>query len=122
MLAKSLIGAVAVLMIAVLPAAADPDNSNTLTRTLQCDNGRTVDAVFAGEAGSNFNVTVDESVFVYKSLVVDRPPIGPGGNDTVDVRGLQGLSVSEHELVTCEYVTPSGNHVTAIGFFTPLGP
>lgn len=99
------------------PAVADPDNTNTLTRRLACDNGRTVDAVFAGENGSNFNVTVDQSVFVYSQLIVDRLPLGPGGNDETTTRGLQGQS--EVRLVTCTYTTPSGTHVTAIGFFTP---
>lgn len=120
MILKAVVGALAVLVLGAAPVAADPNNSNTLQRTLECDNGRTVDAVFAGENGSNFNVTVDQSVFLYKMLSVDRPPTGPGGDDTVDVRGLQGLE--GRDLVTCGYVTPSGNHVTAVGFFTPLSP
>ena len=108
--------AVGSLVIAA-PAVADPANKNTLTRTLACDNGRIVDAVFAGENGSNFNVTVDQSVFIYSQLIVDRLPLGPGGNDETTTRGLQGQKADS--LVTCEYTTPSGNDVTAIGFFTP---
>ena len=85
MILKAVVGALAVLVLGAAPVAADPNNSNTLQRTLECDNGRTVDAVFAGENGSNFNVTVDQSVFIYKMLSVDRPPTGTGGDDTVDV-------------------------------------
>ena len=111
------LGLVVGSMVIAAPAVADPDNKNTLTRTLDCDNGRTVDAVFAGENGSNFNVTMDQSVFIYSQLIVDRLPLGPGGNDETTTRGLQGQKADS--LVTCEYTTPSGNHVTAIGFFTP---
>jgi len=117
MMLKAVVTTAAVLILVAPPVAADPGNSNALQRTLDCDNDRVVTAVFAGENGSNFNVTVDQSVFIYKTLIVDRPPTGTGGNDTVDVRGMQGLE--GHNLVTCQYVTPSGNHVTAIGFFTP---
>lgn len=117
MMLRAAVAVGAALILGAAPAAADPDNSNTLERTLNCDNGEVVHTAFAGESGSNFNVTTDERVFVYKTLIVDRPPTGPGGNDTVDIRGTQGLE--GHDLVTCHYVTPSGNHVTVIGFFTP---
>jgi hypothetical protein len=98
---------------------ADPgtNNPNTLTRTLACDNGRTVVATFAGEAGSNFNVAIDESVFIYQRIVIDRPPLGSGGDDETDDRGIGGFDPAS--LVTCTYTTPSGNFVTVIGFFTP---
>ena len=104
-------------LVLAAPVHADPDNKNTLSRTLTCDDGRTVVAVFAGENGSNFNVTADESVFVYSQIDIDRPPLGPGGDDEVTTRGLQGQDPDS--LVTCEYTTPSGTHVTVIGFFTP---
>ena len=90
-------------------AVADPDpenNENAVSRTLLCDNGQTLAATFAG-GGSNFNVTIDERVFVYKFLHVDRPPVGEEGpNDDLNVRGLQGFD--EEELVTCRHTTPSG--------------
>ena len=106
------------------PAAlADPDpenNKQALSRTLQCDNGETLAATFAGLEGSNFNVTIDQRVFVYKWIHIDRPPVGvEGPNDDLNVRGLQGFD--EEDLVTCRYTTPSGNSVTAIGFFTGRG-
>ena len=116
---RSCIGLVAGLLLIAAPAVADPgdNNPNTLTRTLTCDNGRTVDATFAGDAGSNFNVSIDESVFIYKRIVIDRPPLGPGGDDETDDRGIHAFDPSS--LVTCTYTTPSGNFVTVIGFFTP---
>jgi hypothetical protein len=49
--------------------------------------------------------------------VIDRPPLGPGGNDESDDRGIHAFDPSS--LVTCTYTTPSGNFVTVIGFFTP---
>jgi hypothetical protein len=107
------------LLVLSSSAVADPggNNPNTLTRTLACDNGRTVVATFAGEAGSNFNVSTDESVFIYQRIVIDRAPLGPGGDDETDDRGIRGFDPAS--LVTCTYTTPSGSFVTVIGFFTP---
>jgi hypothetical protein len=108
------------LAIGAPAAIADPDpavNKNALVRTLVCDNGETIVASFAGLEGSNFNVTTDERVFVYKWIHIDRPPVGvEGPNDDLNVRGLQGVSADR--LVTCRYVTGSGNVVEAIGIFT----
>ena len=108
------------LVIGAPPAIGDPDpvvNKNALVRTLVCDNGQTIVASFAGLEGSNFNVTTDERVFVYKWIHIDRPPVGVDGpNDDLNVRGLQGVSADR--LVTCGYVTGSGNVVEAIGIFT----
>jgi hypothetical protein len=109
---------------AVVPAAvADPDpakNKQAVSRTLQCDDGQTLAATFAGD-GSNFNVTIDQRVFVYKWIFIDRPPVGGevGPNDTINDRGLSGFE--DKDLVTCRYTTPTGNSVTAIGFFTGQG-
>ena len=118
----TLVGCVVVAAVLTPAAVADPDpenNENAVSRTLQCDDGQTLAATFAGD-GSNFNVTIDERVFVYKFLHVDRPPVGEEGpNDELNVRGLQGFD--EEDLVTCRYTTPSGNSVTAIGFFTGQG-
>ena len=115
-----LVGLVSCLAIGAPPAVADPDpenNKQALVRTLQCDNGQTIVASFAGLEGSNFNVTTDERVFVYKWIHIDRPPVGvEGPNDDLNVRGLQG--VPAERLVTCRYTTGSGNVVEAIGFFT----
>jgi hypothetical protein len=115
-----LAGLVACFAIGVPPATADPDpenNKQALVRTLQCDDGQTIVASFAGLEGSNFNVTTDERVFVYKWIHIDRPPVGvEGANDDLNVRGLQG--VPDERLVTCRYKTGSGNVVEAVGFFT----
>lgn len=115
--------AAAVVLASALgaPAAlADPDpqnNKQALVRTLQCDDGQTIVASFAGLEGSNFNVTTDERVFVYKWIHIDRPPVGiEGANDDLNERGIQG--VAAERLVTCRYTTGSGNVVEAIGFFT----
>jgi hypothetical protein len=107
------------LLLIAAPAVADPgsNNPNTVTRTLACDNGRTVATTFAGENGSNFNVSIDESVFIYKRIVIDRLPLGPGGDDETDDRGIQAFDPTS--LVTCTYTTPSGTFVTVVGFFTP---
>ena len=111
---------ISTLALGAPPAVADPDptnNKNALVRTLVCDNGETIVASFAGEEGSNFNVTTDQRVFVYKQIHIDRPPVGvEGPNDDLNVRGLQG--VPEERLVTCGYTTGSGNVVQAIGIFT----
>lgn len=113
----------ACLGAAATPSLADPDpdnNNNALVRTLDCDNGETVVASFAGLEGSNFNVTTDERVFVYKWIHIDRPPVGVDGpNDDLNERGVQGIDPDR--LVTCGYVTGSGNVVEAVGFFTGSG-
>ena len=118
----TLVGCVIVAAVLTPAAVADPDpanNKNAVSRTLQCDDGQTLAATFAAD-GSNFNVTIDERVFVYKFLHVDRPPVGEEGpNDELNVRGLQGFD--DEDLVTCRYTTPAGNSVTAIGFFTGQG-
>jgi hypothetical protein len=101
----------------VSSVAADPgeSNPNTQTRTLVCDNGRTVDATFAGFQGVNFNVTIDESVFVYKTITF----VFTSGETEVDDRGIQGFDPAS--LTTCRYTSPSGSQVTVTGFFTPRG-
>jgi hypothetical protein len=114
----TLLSCVVVAAVLAPAAVADPNpakNKQAVSRTLQCDNGQTLAATFAGD-GSNFNVTIDQSVFVYKWILIDRPaPL----EDTLNVRGLPGFD--EEDLVTCSYTTPSGNSVTAIGFFTGQG-
>jgi hypothetical protein len=117
-----LAGLVSSVAIGAPPALADPNpanNPNALVRTLQCDNGETIVASFAGLEGSNFNVTTDQRVFVYKWIHIDRPPVGVDGpNDDLNVRGLQG--VPDERLVTCGYTTGSGNVVEAVGLFTGI--
>jgi hypothetical protein len=108
--------AVAVGGISAVGASADPVNSpNSLTRTLACDNGRTVDATFVGLGGVNFNVTIDQSVFIFKTITIVRP----SGAVEVDDRGIQGFDPAS--LTTCTYTTPGGSFVTVVGFFTPRG-
>ena len=119
MLWRLCVGLIAGGLLVAVPAMADPgsNNPNTVTRTLACDNGRTVVTTFAGENGSNFNVSVDQSVFVYQQIVIDRLPLGPGGVDETDNRGINGFDPAS--LVTCTYTTASGTFVTVVGFFTP---
>jgi len=120
MLWRACIGLIAGgLLLIAAPAVADPgsNNPNTVTRILACDNGRTVATTFAGENGSNFNVSIDQSVFIYKQIVIDRLPLGPGGVDETDDRGIHGFDPGS--LVTCTYTTPSGTFITVVGFFTP---
>jgi hypothetical protein len=114
--------ALGVLAVAVPATSADPgpNNKNAVFRTfMNCTNGaNNLVVVFAGDNGSNFNVTSNQSVFVYKRIVIDRPPLGPGGDDEVTERGIQAFDPAS--LTTCEYTSPSsGNHVTVTGFFTP---
>jgi hypothetical protein len=105
--------AMAVAAINAVGANADPVKSpNVQTRTLACDNGRTVDATFAG-GGTNFNVTVDQSVFIFKTITIVRP----SGAVEVDDRGIQGFDPAT--LTTCTYTTPTRSFVTVVGFFTP---
>jgi hypothetical protein len=113
--------ALAVGVIATPAAIADPgeNNPNATTRVfMNCTNGADqLEVVFVGLEGVNFNVTTDQSVFVFKTITIDRLPLGPSPNDEVDDRGIQGFA--GQSLTTCEYVTPSCSQVTVTGFFTP---
>jgi hypothetical protein len=106
--------ALAALAVAAPATSADPpaSNPNAQFRTfLTCTNGATdVEVVFVGVNGSNFNVTSNQSVFVFKSLATDG---------VVEIeRGIQGFDPAS--LTTCEYISPSsGAHITVTGFFTP---
>lgn len=70
LLSRLILAAVASASALGAPVAlADPDpqnNKNALVRTLQCDNGQTIVASFAGLEGSNFNVTTT-SAYSYTS-------------------------------------------------------
>jgi hypothetical protein len=98
-------------------ASADPPatNPNAQTRTLDCDNGEQVVATFAGD-GSNYNVIIDERVFIYKRQLVTSPA---GEVVFVGERGIQGFD--EGSLVTCSYTNPAGFNIAVTGFFTPQG-
>ena len=116
-LTLAIVGALAVTAPLALADPNPATNKKALVRTLACDNGETIAASFAGLEGSNFNVVIDNRVFVYKWIHIDRPPVGVDGpNDDLNVRGLQGISADR--LVTCGYTTGSGNVVEAVGIFT----
>lgn len=108
-------------VLVVVPAAfADPNpdnNKNAVERTLVCSDGESLPSTFAGLEGSDFNISGDQRVFVYKWINIDEIPIGvESTGDVTTNRGLQGIS--SDRLVTCHYFTGSGAYVTAIGFFT----
>jgi hypothetical protein len=121
----------AALAVAAPATSADPspdNNKNAVVRTFNCTNGANdLAVVFAGDNGSNFNVVntqsvsgqgvSTQSVFVYKQIVIDRLPLGPGGNDETTDRGIQAFDPAS--LTTCDYTNPSGTHVTVTGFFSP---
>ncbi len=108
------------ILVAAPAAIADPspdNNKNAVSRTLVCSDGETLPSTFAGLEGSDFNITGDQRVFVYKWINIDEIPIGvQSAGDVTTNRGLQGIA--EDRLVTCHYFTGSGAYVTAIGFFT----
>ena len=112
--------ALALVAVAIAAPAANADppatNPNAHFRTFtSCDNGETnVEVVFAGGRllnGSNYNVTSDQRVFVFKSYAE---------NGVVLVeRGIKG--VGHAPLTECTYTTPTGAVATVIGFFTQRG-
>jgi hypothetical protein len=50
---------------------------------------------------------------VFKTITIDRLPLGPRGNDEIDDRGIEGFT--QQSLTTCEYFTPSGSQFTPPG-------
>lgn len=108
--------AVAAGILALLPAApaaADPNNANTLHIVLDCGSLGTVDAVFELSSADAFHVVGMSSNFLWKSLDF----VTPTGETGRIERGVQGRG---HDLVTCTYTgAVSGNRYTATGFFTP---
>jgi hypothetical protein len=102
------------LGVAAGPAAADPDNKNTLRATLDCGAAGTVDFVFQLSSADSFHIVSVSSNFLWKSLAFETPT----GETGVIERGIQGQG--HKNLVTCTYTGPaSGNQYTATGFFTP---
>jgi hypothetical protein len=109
----TLIATLTLMGIAAAPAAADPDNKNTLSFTLTCPNG-SVDAVFELSSSDSFHIVQFSSNFLWKSLDY----VTPTGQSGRIERGIQGGGHSD--LVTCTYIgAVSGNHYTVTGFFTP---
>jgi hypothetical protein len=103
----------AALLVPAAPAAAAPNNANTLHFTLDCGSNGTVDAVFELSSADAFHVVGMSSNFLWKSLDY----VTPDGQTGRIERGVQGAG---HTLVTCTYTgAVSGNHYTATGFFTP---
>jgi hypothetical protein len=110
------IAALAASLLAAAPAAfADPNpanNKNAVSRDLVCPNGQTFVATFAGLEGSDFNISINQSVFVYKYISIDG---------VITSRGVQGTRTNSDPLVSCSYTTPSLKFVVAVGFFTGQG-
>jgi hypothetical protein len=105
---------VLLLAVAAGPAAADPDNKNTLHATLDCGAAGTVDFVFQLSSADSFHIVSVTSNFLWKSLAFETPT----GETGVIERGIQGQG--HKDLVVCTYTGPaSGNEYTATGFFTP---
>jgi len=95
------------------PAAADPNNANTLHIVLDCGALGTVDAVFELSSADSFHVVGMSSNFLWKSLDF----VTADGQTGRIERGVNGRG---HDLVTCTYTgAVSGNRYTAQGFFTP---
>ena len=108
--------ALAALAVAAPASSADPPDTNknvNVRNFTSCDNGETnVEVVFVGIFGSNFNVTSDQRVFVFKTYAEGSPP---------EVQIERGINGGGHEpLTTCTY-TFSGVLATVTGFFTQRG-
>ena len=99
-----LIGAVLVVALSSVGAAAADPNDETQIRTMVCDNGRTVEAVIHRSNTSTLHVTTDTTNFVGKRVI-------RGGVVLFEVPGFE-----DKALVTCETVEFD---LTIMGFFTP---
>ena len=102
--------AAATTAIAVAPAAAAPDNGNTLRFVLTCDDGHVWDASFNG-GPSAFHLAGD-GLFVWKQIAF----VTPAGDSGVIQHGLEGFSGASP--VECTYTgAVSGNAYTVTGFY-----
>ena len=105
-------GAIATFAVATLaaPAAAQPDNSQTLHFVLTCDDGNVWDARFNG-GPSAFHLD-GGGLFVWKELAY----VTPSGDSGSLSRGSNGFAAEP--TVTCEYIgAESGNEYTVTGFY-----
>jgi hypothetical protein len=91
------------MLTATAPATADPKDPDQV-RTMECDNGRTVEAVIHRSNTKTLHVTTTTENFVIKRIERD-------GQVLFVVPGF-----TEVNLVTCETVEFD---LTVIGFFTP---
>ena len=78
--------AAATVLVPAAPAAATPDNANTLHFTLDCGSHGTVDAAFELSSADAFHIVGMSSNYLWKSLDY----ITPDGQTGRIERGVQG--------------------------------
>lgn len=112
------------LMGAGAPAAlADDVNSNTVVRTLTCDDGTSFTAQWqrpdtSAALPNTFRLVDSTATFAWRHLRI----VSPTGEVVHEAStGLQGAE-RNHELKTCSFVSlASGNTFYLTGFLTPAG-
>jgi hypothetical protein len=102
--------AAAATAIVAAPAAAAPDNVNTLRFVLTCDDGNVWNASFNG-GPSAFHLD-GGGLYVWKQIAF----VTPTGDSGVVQHGLEGFAGAP--LVVCTYTgAVSGNAYTVTGFY-----
>lgn len=100
----------ALAAFAATPAAAAPDNSNTLHFELTCDDGNVYQASFNGGPVA-FHLDTG-GLYIWKEIQY----VTPTGESGVLTKGLKGFSGAP--IVTCTYIgAVSGNDYTVLGFY-----
>jgi hypothetical protein len=103
--------ATATTAIAVAPAAAAPDNGNTLRFVLTCDDGPTPLTLDADEFLGKFFLQLVDQLFLGKQIA----PVTPAGDSGVIQHGLEGFSGAGRRVHLHGAV--SGNAYTVTGFY-----
>lgn len=104
---------IAVLLSALAaPAAAHPDNDQTLHFPLTCDDGNIWNARFNGGPAA-FHLDGGQ-LYIWKQIWF----VTPSGQSGTLTRGSQGFAAEP--VVECTYIgAVSGNAYTVIGFYPP---
>jgi hypothetical protein len=100
----------AIAGLAAAPAAAAPDNDQTLHFELTCDDGHVYQASFNGGPAA-FHLDTG-GLYIWKQIWF----VTPDGESGTLTRGSQGFAAEP--IVTCTYIgAASGNDYTVIGFY-----
>ena len=106
----ALLAATALASAIAVPAAAAPDNSQTLHFELTCNDGNVYDASFNGGPVA-FHLD-NGGLYIWKEIQF----VTPTGESGALTRGLTGFAAEP--TVTCTYIgAVSGNDYTVIGFY-----
>jgi hypothetical protein len=109
-------GLMAALLVWASPSAqaADPPDSWTNLRVLECDGARVGAYLTPAGFGSSFHLVGSTDIIKPKHVEV----VFPGTTQTVTTLDVPGFDPQQHATVDCRYEDPAGLNVHFIGIRT----